>query len=96
MIKFTVKEIESSTETNSYCTIVADIIPNDIVSIFGQNAYLYTFGKPEFWEILSYDKNHISRTIGMEYVDTSCEHVVRYLHRPNSNIASIEITNTVM
>ncbi len=96
MLIFTIKEIESSTETNSYCTIVANNIPNDIVTIFGQNSYLYIFGKPEFWKIISSDNNHLSWTIGMEHIESSCEHIVRYLHKSDSNISSIEITNTVM
>gem|GEM_PF-5562282 len=85
MITFVVKEIESSTETNSYCTIVADSIPKDIASIFAQNAYLYAFGKVSFWNILSHDNIHISWEIGMEHVDVTCEHLIRYFC--NNNIA---------
>jgi hypothetical protein len=96
MIKFVIKEIESSTETNSYCTITANNISNDIMTIFSQNPYLYIFGKPEFWKIISSDNNHFSWTIGMEHIESSCEHIVRYLHKSDSNISSIEITNTVM
>lgn len=96
MFNLIIKEIESSTETSSYCTIAADSIPDDIVTVFGQNAYLYVFGLPVPWEILYHSKTSLSWCIAMEYIDTSCEHVVRYLHKSNSNITSIEITNTIM
>ncbi len=96
MLIFILKEIESSTETNSYCTIMTDNMSNDIVTIFSQNAYLYAFGKAEFWEILSQDETHLTWTIGMEHIESSCEHIVRYLLKHNITISSIEITNTIM
>jgi hypothetical protein len=84
-LRVIVKEIESSTETNGYCTIIANQIPQDIVSIFTQNACLYVFGLPVYWKILSHDSIHISWEIGMEYVDVTCEHLIRYFY--NNNIA---------
>lgn len=96
MIIFTVKELESSTETNSYCTIVADNIPNNIDEVFSQNPYLYSFGVSTFWQILSHDEKNISWTIGMESVVMSCNHVIQYLHQQHSDLISLEIINTIM
>ena len=96
MIIVTLREIESSTESDSYCTIKASHIPSDIVTIFSQNAYLYAFGKAQFWEILSYSETHLTWTIGMEYIESSCEHVVKYLLKHNMAIDSIEIINTII